>query len=80
MAAFVSGDFFMSNRRCLVTGGGFIGSHLIRQLQENGETVRVLELPDIPLPSNMEVVRGSICDTDVVRKAFKGSETLSFSS
>ena len=43
MAAFVSGDFFMSNRRCLVTGGGFIGSDLIRQLQENGATVRVLE-------------------------------------
>ena len=67
----------MSNRRSLVTGGGgFIGSHLVRQLQESGEAVRVLELPDVPLPSSVEAVRGSICDTDVVRKALKGVQRL----
>ena len=50
----------MGNRRSLETGGGgFIGSHLVRQLLENDETVRVLELPDVPLPDNVEVVRGS---------------------
>jgi len=38
----------MSNRRSLVTGGGgFIGAHLVRQLLEKGDTVRVPELPDI---------------------------------
>jgi len=63
----------MSNRRSLVTGGGgFIGSHLVRFLQEDGDTVRVLELPDAPLNSGVEVVRGSICDIETVRKALKG--------
>src|SRR5690349_12684675 len=63
----------MSNRRSLVTGGGgFIGSHVVKFLQENGDTVRVLELPDVPLNANVEVVRGWICDSNVVRKALKG--------
>ena len=56
----------MSNRRSLVTGGGFIESHLVKQLQQNGETVRVLELPNVPLPANVEVVCGSICDARMV--------------
>ena len=29
-------------------------------------------VPDVPLPSNVEVVRSLICDTDVVRKPLKG--------
>ncbi len=63
----------MSNRLSLVTGGGgFIGSHLVQTLLENGEAVRVLELPDVPLPEDVEVVRGSICDAEVVRCALKG--------
>ncbi len=67
----------MSNRRSLVTGGGgFIGSHLVRQLLEQGETVRVLELPEVDLPSTVEVVRGSVCDADVVRRALKGVQRL----
>jgi len=67
----------VTNRRSLVTGGGgFIGSHLVRQLLEQGETVRVLELPDVALPSNVEVVRGSVCDADVVRSALNGVQRL----
>lgn len=67
----------MSGRCSLVTGGGgFIGSHLVRQLLEQGETVRVLELPDVPLPSGVEVIRGSICDAGVVRSALKGAQRL----
>ncbi|SER04399.1 dihydroflavonol-4-reductase [Nitrosomonas sp. Nm51] len=62
----------MSIRRSLVTGGGgFIGLHLVQQLLEHGETVRVLELPDVPLPSNVETIRGSVCDAKIVRKALK---------
>lgn len=67
----------MSNRRSLVTGGGgFIGLHLVKQLLEQGETVRVLELPDVPLPPDVEVVHGSVCDTETVRKALKGVHRL----
>lgn len=67
----------MSARRSLVTGGGgFIGSHLARQLMEQGEIVRVLELPDVPLPDTVDVVRGSVCDANVVRRALKGVRRL----
>jgi len=67
----------LSNGYSLVTGGGgFIGSHLVKQLLEQGETVRVLELPDVHLSSEVEVVRGSICDASTVRKALNGVQRL----
>lgn len=67
----------MSDRRVLVTGGGgFIGLHLVQQLLERGETVRVLELSDVPLPIDVEVVRGSICDAYTVSKALKDVDRL----
>ncbi len=67
----------MSSGHSLVTGGGgFIGSHLVKQLLEEGETVKVLELPNVELPSDVEVVRGSICDPDTVCKALKGVRHL----
>lgn len=66
----------MSNRRSLVTGGGFIGSHLVQQLLENGDNVRILELPDVPVPGAVEVVRGSICDPYTVRKALSGVQRV----
>lgn len=67
----------MSNICSLVTGGGgFIGSHLVRQLLERGESVKVLELSDVRLPSEVEVIRGSICDPDTVSHALKGVQRL----
>ncbi|MCO6429154.1 hopanoid-associated sugar epimerase [Nitrosomonas communis] len=68
----------MSNRGCsLVTGGGgFIGAHLVRQLLEQGETVKVLELADTSLPSDVEVIQGSVNDVDTVRRALKGVQRL----
>ena len=60
----------------LVTGGaGFIGSHLVNQLVENGETVRVLEEPSadvkhLPLQS-IELVRGDIRCLEEVRDAVR---------
>jgi dihydroflavonol-4-reductase len=67
----------MSSGYSLVTGGGgFIGSHLVKQLLEEGETVKVLELPDVQIPSEVEVVRGSICDASTVHKALKGVQRM----
>ena len=67
----------MSSICSLVTGGGgFIGSHLVKQLLDRGETVKVLELSDARLPSGVEVIRGSICDPDTVRNALKGVQRL----
>lgn len=68
----------MSNCGCsLVTGGGgFIGAHLVRQLLEQGEKVKVLELEDVSLPSDVEVIRGSVTDVDTVRSALKGVQRV----
>lgn len=68
----------MSNRSCsLVTGGGgFIGTHLVKQLLELGETVKVLELADVPPQHDVEVIKGSVNDADTVRRALKGVQRL----
>ncbi len=57
-------------------GGGFIGSHLVHRLLENGESVRVLEEPaadvnHLPLDS-IELVRGDIRHPEEVRDAVRG--------
>ena len=67
----------MSKICSLVTGGGgFIGSHLVKQLLDRGETVKVLELSNALIPPEAEVVRGSICDSDTVSNALKGVHRL----
>ncbi|MBA2482869.1 MAG: NAD-dependent epimerase/dehydratase family protein [Nitrosomonas sp.] len=63
----------------LVTGGaGFIGSHLVRQLLEANESVRVLERPGasvdhLPL-DRIELVSADIRDVPAVRRASRGCE------
>ena len=60
----------------LVTGGGgFIGSHLVHQLLEEDEAVRVLEAPEaqvdhLPL-DRIELLRGDIRDVQAVRNAVR---------
>jgi dihydroflavonol-4-reductase len=65
----------------LVTGGaGFIGSHLVSLLVEQGESVRVLERPGadvshLPL-SRIDLVKGDIRDLEYVRRAVRGCEEV----
>ncbi|MFO0804063.1 MAG: NAD-dependent epimerase/dehydratase family protein [Gemmataceae bacterium] len=60
----------------LVTGGaGFIGSHLVRQLVERGDAVRVLDRPGAKrdhLPTSIEIVEADIRDAAAVKHAVRG--------
>ncbi len=61
----------------VVTGGaGFIGSHLVAQLVERGQRVRVVERPGAAvshLPAEADVVRADIRDAAAVREALQGA-------
>lgn len=71
-------------RRCLVTGGaGFIGSHVTARLVERGHAVRVVD--DLstgsesnlrPVASEIEFVRGDLCDPHVSRAAVDGIDVV----
>ncbi len=67
--------------KALVTGGcGFIGSHLVRILLEEGISVRILDLPDVSRENlrdlDFEDVQGDIRDREDVSRALEGVQWL----
>src|SRR5262245_55612697 len=72
--------------RILVTGGaGFIGSHIVEELQRQGHEVRVLDalLPHAhngsppTMPAGVEFRRGNLRDEDTVASALEGIDVVS---
>ena len=61
----------------IVTGGaGFIGSHLVKQLVDSGQQVRVVERPGTAvehLPATVEVFFADIRDRAALRRALLGA-------
>jgi len=72
------------SRPALVTGGaGFIGSHLVDRLVQDGWRVRVLddfssgrEENLAAVRSQVELLRGDVCDPDAVAKAVERVEVV----
>jgi NAD dependent epimerase/dehydratase len=80
---------FFNNRKVLVTGAsGFIGSHLVQHLIEQGAHVRAmthyrsdpslhnLEFLSAEEKSSVELVKGNIEDTHFVRDVLRGCDTV----
>jgi UDP-glucose 4-epimerase len=71
----------LSGQRIVVTGGaGFVGSNLVTRLLKEGARVVVLDdfytgtLENLPeAHANLEVVRGTVTDYDLVRDVVKGA-------
>ena len=71
--------------RALVTGGaGFIGSNLVKALIDRGDEVIVLDdfsvgrlehLENIN-PNKLEVISGSVCDLELMRKLISNTDTV----
>jgi NAD dependent epimerase/dehydratase len=75
------------NKKVLVTGAdGFIGSHLVELLLENGYQVKALAqynsfnywgwLEDIPENKNLEIVTGDVRDPHFCKHLVEGSELI----
>ena len=76
----------MSKKEILITGGaGFIGSHLAEDLVKNGYTVKILDdfstgnvnnILGLFDYKNFKMIRGSVTDKELVRKATSNVEVI----
>ena len=63
--------------KVLVTGGtGFVGSHLVPRLRDEGFAVRLLGRSTDGAAHGVEVVAGSIADPEAVRRAVDGVDAV----
>jgi dihydroflavonol-4-reductase len=67
--------------RAFVTGaGGFVGSHVVRALLEQGATVRALVRPQKAVPDlvtlGVEVIQGDVCDAAGMMRALEGCDSV----
>jgi dihydroflavonol-4-reductase len=70
---------FMGDTSIVTGGAGFIGSHLVRQLADAGQPVRVVERPGAEadhLPRGVEVVYSDIRDRKTLARALRGGRSV----
>lgn len=75
------GAFWHGKRVCVTGGGGFLGFHLVKLLQAEGASVRVLCLPpsgDHPLRQmpDVDTYFGDLLDADLTRRAVAGTDVV----
>jgi UDP-glucose 4-epimerase len=72
---------FMKNKKIVITGGaGFIGSNLANAIYENNEVIilddvstgRMQNIQELATNQDIEFIKGSVADLDLLRKIFKG--------
>src|SRR5215469_14900867 len=74
----LSGQGKNASRMLVAGAGGFIGSHLVRRLKQEGFWVRGVDLKDPEFSSTAadEFIRGDLRDLSVVQQAVRGVDTI----
>ncbi|NHJ86038.1 MAG: NAD-dependent epimerase/dehydratase family protein [Asgard group archaeon] len=63
--------------KCVVIGGsGMLGFELVKQLQQEGKKVRVMDIQPLPEENSAEFILGDISNIEDVRKACQGMDIV----